>query len=60
MTVICSWCREEGRTGFVGEKVPFDDRRETHGICLEHQIAIRIEKSGLFRIGKEGGSLNGQ
>lgn len=41
MKVICSWCWGEGRIGLVGEKAPLDDRRETHGICREHQIAMR-------------------
>lgn len=25
----------------MGEKAPFEDQRETHGICLGHQIALR-------------------
>lgn len=41
MKVICSWCRREGRSGFVGEKAPLDDLRETHSICLEHETAVR-------------------
>ena len=41
MKVICSWCRGEGRSGFVGEKAPLDDLRETHSICLEHETAVR-------------------
>jgi hypothetical protein len=41
MKVICSWCRGEGRNGFVGEKAPLDDLRETHSICLEHETAVR-------------------
>jgi hypothetical protein len=41
MKVICSWCRVEGRSGFVGEKAPLDDLRETHSICLEHETAVR-------------------
>ena len=41
MKVICSWCRGEGRSGFVGEKAPLDDVRETHSICLEHETAVR-------------------
>ena len=36
MHIICSWCRREGQIGLVGEKEPLEDRRETHGICLEH------------------------
>lgn len=41
MMVICSWCRGEGRSGFVREKAPLDDLRETHSICLEHETAVR-------------------
>ena len=41
MKVICSWCRGEGQDGFVGEKAPFDDPRETHSICLTHETAVR-------------------
>lgn len=41
MTVVCSWCRHEGSAGVVGEKAPFEDRRETHGICPAHRIQVR-------------------
>lgn len=41
MTVVCSWCRHEGLAGVVGEKAPFEDRRETHGICPSHRIQVR-------------------
>jgi hypothetical protein len=41
MKVVCSWCRGEGQNGFVGEKAPFDDPRETHSICLTHETAVR-------------------
>jgi hypothetical protein len=37
MKIICSWCRQEGKTALVGEKAPFDDARETHGICVVHR-----------------------
>ncbi len=40
MTIICSWCRGEGLIGIVGEKAPFEDRRETHGICLPHRHTV--------------------
>lgn len=42
MTVVCSWCRQEGRHGVVREKAPFEDRRETHGICLAHRSQVRV------------------
>jgi len=37
----------------VGEKVPLDDTRETHGICLAHrrQIQIRWLESGTILTG---------
>jgi hypothetical protein len=43
MIIVCSWCRKEGKDEFLGEKVPFDDRRETHGICVIHhrQVLMR-------------------
>lgn len=41
MTVVCSWCRQEGLAGEVGEKAPFEDRRETHGICPAHRLQVR-------------------
>jgi len=41
MKIICSWCRGEGQQGVVGEKAPLDDRRETHGICTTHRLAVQ-------------------
>ncbi len=41
MTIVCSWCRVEGQRGIVGEKAPLEDRRETHGICPTHRIAVQ-------------------
>jgi hypothetical protein len=40
MKIVCSWCRREGKTDLVGEKAPFDDTRETHGICGIHRHDI--------------------
>lgn len=37
MKIVCSWCRQEGKTELVGEKAPLDDARETHGICVFHR-----------------------
>lgn len=42
MTIVCSWCRGEGRHGIIGEKAPLEDRRETHGICRSHRISVQI------------------
>ncbi len=41
MKVVCSWCRGEGQDGFVAEKAPFEDLRETHSICLAHETVVR-------------------
>lgn len=43
MRIICAWCLEEGREGFIGEKEPMDDVRETHGICRAHQCSVLAE-----------------
>ena len=40
MKIVCSWCRQEGKTELVGEKAPLDDARETHGICVVHRHAV--------------------
>ena len=40
MKVVCSWCRREGKAELVGEKAPFDDARETHGICVAHRDVV--------------------
>jgi hypothetical protein len=41
MRIVCSWCRGEGLHDFVGEKAPFEDLRETHGICFAHRVAVQ-------------------
>ncbi|MDF0642769.1 MAG: hypothetical protein P0111_01955 [Nitrospira sp.] len=42
MKVVCSWCRYEGKNNdVVGEKPPFDDVRETHGICVIHRDEVQ-------------------
>ncbi len=40
MKIVCSWCRQEGKTELVGEKAPLDDARETHGICAAHRHEV--------------------
>lgn len=37
MRAYCAWCRQEGRSGDLGEREPLDDLRETHGVCDRHQ-----------------------
>ena len=40
MKVVCAWCKQEGRTGMLGECEPFDDKTETHGICARHSQTL--------------------
>ena len=40
MKIICSWCRQEGKTEPMGEKAPLRDKRETHGICVVHRHEV--------------------
>jgi hypothetical protein len=44
MKIVCSWCRQEGKTELVGEKAPLDDARETHGICVFHRHAVKARR----------------
>jgi hypothetical protein len=48
MTIICSWCRGEGDPGYVGEKAPLEDRRETHGICTSHRMVVQMRWQQLY------------
>ncbi|CUQ66468.1 hypothetical protein [Candidatus Nitrospira inopinata] len=43
MRIICAWCLQEGKIAMLGEKVPLDDPRETHGICKAHRLAVQAE-----------------
>ncbi len=47
MKIVCSWCQQEGKADLVGEKAPFDDARETHGICAvhRHEVEARWRRS---------------
>jgi hypothetical protein len=47
MKIICSWCRQEGKTELMGEKAPLKDERETHGICVihRHEVEARWQAS---------------
>lgn len=33
---FCAWCQREGGPAFLGEREPFDDQSETHGVCRRH------------------------
>ena len=38
MKAFCAPCRSEGREAFIGERPPFDDPRETMGVCWRHKL----------------------
>ncbi|HEY7532536.1 MAG TPA: hypothetical protein VH681_07085 [Nitrospiraceae bacterium] len=50
MVIICSWCRQEGKSEVVGEKVPLDDPRETHGICVSHRQLVQKRWQDIVRV----------
>ena len=56
MKVICSWCQSEGRSGFVREKAPLADLRDTHGICSDHLEQMAVGRDPLIP-GYDEGSL---
>lgn len=33
---FCAWCQRDGGPSFLGEREPFDDDSETHGVCRRH------------------------
>jgi hypothetical protein len=33
---FCAWCQRDGGPSFLGEREPFDDCSETHGVCRRH------------------------
>ena len=41
MKIVCSWCRQEGLGGLLGDREPLDDPTETHGICTRHAAEVR-------------------
>ncbi|MCP9447620.1 MAG: hypothetical protein NNA22_08635 [Nitrospira sp.] len=55
MRIICAWCFQEGKVALLGEKMPLDDLRETHGICRAHRLAMQAEwKQSLLTLADEG------
>jgi len=54
MKIVCSWCRQEGRAEFVGEKAPFDDARETHGICSFHHQEVQTRWRASLTVAQAG------
>jgi hypothetical protein len=40
MKIVCAWCKQEGRSAILGEREPFDDPTETHGVCSVHSAKL--------------------
>jgi hypothetical protein len=40
MKLLCTWCRMEGKPGYLGEREPLEDEMPTHGICPDHQQQV--------------------
>ena len=40
MKIVCAWCKQEGRSAVLGEREPFDDPTETHGVCSVHSTKL--------------------
>ena len=36
MRAFCAWCQRDGGPSFLGEREPFDDDGETHGVFRRH------------------------
>jgi hypothetical protein len=36
LRAFCAWCQREGGPSYLGEREPFDDDSETHGVCRRH------------------------
>jgi hypothetical protein len=36
LRAFCAWCQRDGGPSFLGEREPFDDHSETHGVCRRH------------------------
>jgi len=48
MHVLCAWCRQEGKPGYLGMREPLEDPGLSHGICADHQeqlLASRPSRS---------------
>ncbi|MDZ4731978.1 MAG: hypothetical protein SGJ16_00125 [Nitrospirota bacterium] len=59
MKIVCSWCRQEGKAELVGEKAPFDDARETHGICVLHRHAVEARWQASIHVAAHPGLATG-
>lgn len=58
MIIVCSWCRKEGKDEFLGQKVPLDDQRETHGICVIHHRQVHMHWQEVVRVQGYSGLLS--
>src|SRR5260370_30564311 len=36
LRALCAWCQRDGGPSFLGDREPFDDDSETHGVCRRH------------------------
>jgi hypothetical protein len=59
MKIVCSWCRQEGKTKLLGEKAPFDDTRETHGICGIHRHDVEARWQVSIHTASDSGVATG-
>jgi len=55
MRAICAWCKAEGRPGDLGEREPFDDTSETHGLCPTHLATVLAQLPSQLLIVVENG-----
>ena len=49
MIVACAWCESEGRFAMMGEREPYDDRRVTHSVCVEHRTELLSQLARMAR-----------
>ena len=59
MKIVCSWCRQEGKTELAGEKAPLDDARETHGICVVHRHEVEARWQASIHTATHSGFTTG-
>ena len=59
MKIICSWCRQEGKTDMMGEKSPLEDERETHGICVVHRHEVETRWQASTHTASYSGTATG-
>lgn len=36
LRAFCAWCQRDGGPSFLGDREPFEDDSETHGVCRRH------------------------